>query len=101
MKNIPEKENNKKNNKKNEKYSREGINIFDENEVNNCEDIGNIFRIDRKQRGMTQESIAGLTNIGKRFISELENGKPTMQIDKVFKTLIKNGFKITISKRRW
>ena len=50
---------------------------------------------------MTQESIAGLTNVGKRFISELENGKSTMQIDKVFKTLIKNGFKITISKRKW
>ena len=98
MKNIPDKE---KNSKKKKKISLNEINVFDENEVTNCEDIGNIFRIDRKQRNMTQESIAGLTNVGKRFISELENGKSTMQIDKVFKTLTKNGFKITISKRKW
>ena len=98
---IPEKDKNTTNDIKKEKLSPTVINVCEENEVLNLADIGRIFQFDRKNKNMTQESVAGLVNVGKRFISELENGKPTMQIDKVFKVLMRKGFKITISKRKW
>lgn len=38
----------------------------------------------RKQQNLTQEDLAGLSGVGRRFISELENGKQTVEVGKVF-----------------
>jgi transcriptional regulator with XRE-family HTH domain len=43
---------------------------------------------------MTQADASALCNVGIRFLSELENGKPTLQIDKVLK--VANFFDIKI-----
>ena len=37
----------------------------------------------RTQLGLGQAETAALCNVGNRFFSELENGKPTLQIGKV------------------
>ncbi|GHT95511.1 transcriptional regulator [Spirochaetia bacterium] len=39
----------------------------------------------RKQQGVNQTQLAGVSGTGLRFISELENGKPTVQLDKALR----------------
>jgi len=41
----------------------------------------------RKQLGLTQVETAAMCNVGTRFFSELENGKETLQINKVLHCL--------------
>ena len=68
-------------------------------EVVDLKAIGAILRTQRKQMKLTQSDVAGLCNVGTRFISELENGKPTMHFDKVLKVLSRFGFTFGIRKR--
>ncbi|WP_436112671.1 helix-turn-helix transcriptional regulator [Neorhizobium tomejilense] len=39
----------------------------------------------REERRLTQQAFADLAGVGRRFISELENGKTTLEFDKVLK----------------
>ena len=41
----------------------------------------------RKQMGLTQSETAAMCNVGPRFFSELENGKETLQMNKVLHCL--------------
>jgi len=66
-------------------------------EVADLKNIGAMLRIKRKQMKLTQSDAAGLCNVGTRFISELENGKPTMHYEKALKVLKRYGF--TFSER--
>jgi y4mF family transcriptional regulator len=61
------------------------------------EDLGRLVKKERKAMGLTQAELALTSGTGMRFISDLENGKPTCQIGKtltVFKTL---GIRLTMS----
>ena len=49
--------------------------------------IGSIVREMRKLQGLRQDQLAGAAGVGLRFIVELEAGKPTAQIGKVFQVL--------------
>jgi HTH-type transcriptional regulator/antitoxin HipB len=68
-------------------------------EVCDLNTIGVILRTKRKQMKLTQSDVAGLCNVGLRFISELENGKPTMHFDKALKVLKRLGFTFGIRRR--
>jgi HTH-type transcriptional regulator/antitoxin HipB len=68
-------------------------------EVSDLKDIGAILRKKRKQMKLTQNDAAGLCNVGTRFISELENGKPMMHFDKALKVLKRFGFTFGIRER--
>jgi HTH-type transcriptional regulator/antitoxin HipB len=68
-------------------------------EVVDLKAIGAMLRTKRKQMKLTQSDAAGLCNVGTRFISELENGKPTMHFDKALKVLKRFGFTIGIRER--
>lgn len=46
-------------------------------------DIGNLIRDIRKQQGISQEELAGISGTGRRFISNVENGKSNIQIGKL------------------
>lgn len=50
-------------------------------------DLAVLMRHTRKTQGLTQDDLAGLSGLGRRFISELENGKETAQIGKVLLVL--------------
>jgi len=63
-------------------------------EIKNSKNIGKLFRELRKKQKLTQEQIAGLSNLGNRFIVELEAGKPTLQIDKTLHALRTLGLKV-------
>ena len=46
-------------------------------------DIGNRIRHARLQSGMSQGQLAAASGVGRRFLSELEGGKPTLEIGRV------------------
>ncbi len=60
-------------------------------------EIGRIAREKRKSIGFTQVETAGMCNVGARFLSELENGKSTLQVGKVLHVLASLGLEITIT----
>jgi y4mF family transcriptional regulator len=67
--------------------------------MNDIKEIGQIIRKKRKEYGLTQTEAAGLCNVGTRFLSELENGKPTLRVGKVLHVLDCFGFLVTITHR--
>ena len=69
-------------------------------EITDMNAVGVIMRARRKQMKLTQSDAAGLCNVGTRFISELENGKPTMHFDKALKVLKQFGFALGIRERQ-
>ena len=64
------------------------------------EEVGALARAHRKSRGYTQEQIAGLSNVGTRFISEFELGKSTVELGKVLKVLQILGLELVILERQ-
>ena len=62
-------------------------------------DLGQLVREYRVAQKMTQADILGLANTGNRFIVELENGKPTVQFQKVLDVLDALGLEIAIQKK--
>lgn len=60
-------------------------------------DIGTAVRKARKAQGLRQDELAGVANVGTRFIVDLEAGKPTVQLEKTLLVLAVLGCKISIS----
>ena len=53
----------------------------------NSDQLGATIRARRKQLKVTQKDLALTCGTGLRFISDLENGKPTCQIGKILQVL--------------
>ncbi|WP_440994432.1 helix-turn-helix transcriptional regulator [Cysteiniphilum litorale] len=53
----------------------------------NTQDIGDIIRKARKAQKFTQSDLSGISGVGIRFISDIENGKETAEIGKVIHLL--------------
>lgn len=60
-------------------------------------DIGKAVRDRRKLDGLTLAETAGLTNVGVRFLSELENGKPTVRLDKLLRVVNALGLQLYLA----
>lgn len=58
------------------------------------------IRFQRKRLGITQEELATKAGVGLRFIRELEQGKSTLQLNKVEQVLRLFGFQLTPNKQR-
>lgn len=71
------------------------------NLVATAADIGMAVRKKRKEDGLTLADAAALSNVGYRFMSDLENGKETAQVGKVLKVLTALGLNMTIKARKW
>ncbi len=52
----------------------------------------------RKSTGLTQEDLSLKAGVGLRFIRELEQGKPTLRMDKVNQVLSLFGHELTPTK---
>ena len=61
------------------------------------EQLGKIVKKERKAMGLTQADLALTSGTGMRFISDLENGKPTCQIGKTLTVLKTLGLRLKIS----
>ena len=46
-------------------------------------DVGKLILAERKRQKLSQLQLAGLANTGIRFISDVENGKGTVQLQKL------------------
>jgi y4mF family transcriptional regulator len=53
--------------------------------LDSAQSFGKAVRIYRKRQGVSQTQMAAVANTGTRFISDLENGKPSVQLDKALK----------------
>ena len=62
--------------------------------------ISSFIRFQRKKLGITQEELAAKAGVGIRFIRELEQGKTSVQLDKVEQVLHLFGFQLTPNKQR-
>ena len=51
--------------------------------IRSSAELGAVVRDQRKRLALKQLDVAGLGNTGNRFIVDLENGKPTVQLQKV------------------
>ena len=60
-----------------------GIEASQELVARSSVDLGTVIRERRKQLALTQLDLAGLSNSGNRFIVEVENGKPSVRLQKV------------------
>ena len=49
--------------------------------------IAEFIKTERKKAGLTQEEFAIRSGLGLRFVRELEQGKPTVRMDKVNQAL--------------
>ena len=64
--------------------------------VQSTAELGQLARERRQQIALTQLDVAGLSNTGNRFIVELEQGKPTLQLQKVLDVLNLLGLEVVI-----
>jgi HTH-type transcriptional regulator / antitoxin HipB len=62
-------------------------------------DIGAMVMRRRRDAGLSQMDLAGIAGTGNRFISELERGKGTVQLDCVLRVLDQLGLDVVIRER--
>lgn len=70
------------------------------NSVRSVADLGSLVLEARKQAKMSQQRFADAAGVGRRFLSELENGKPSLEFDKVLKCAQAAGIDILAKSRR-
>lgn len=59
--------------------------------------LGRLIQNRREAVGLTQAELAGYANVGRRFLLEVEAGKPTAQIGKVMSVLTALGLRVQVS----
>ena len=67
--------------------------------IRTTKELGELLRIYRKSRGLTQASAAALAGVGERFLSELERGKTTAELGLVLKVIERFGLKLIVARR--
>lgn len=67
--------------------------------IRNSQDLGRVVRAMRRQQALTQLDLAGLGKTGNRFVVELENGKPTVQLQKVLDVLALLGLEVIVRRK--
>lgn len=63
------------------------------------EEVGSVIRFRRKEIKTTQAVVAGMSGVGERFLSELERGKPTVELGKALQVLNRLGLEVIIKPR--
>ncbi len=67
--------------------------------INNPEELGQYFFKERKNLKLTQKEISEFADVGRKFIIEIEKGKATAQLGKVFELLNSLGLELHLIKR--
>lgn len=68
--------------------------------IRQIKDLATMVRAKRKADGLTQAQFAAVCGVGNRFISDLENAKPTVQFEKVLQVLSSLGLEVIVDPRR-
>lgn len=61
----------------------DGFKGAQQNPIHIPKDIGVLIQRVRKSKNLSQQEMADLAGVGRRFLSELENGKPSLEFGKV------------------
>lgn len=67
--------------------------------INNPKELGHRLLQERKRLKLTQKEISEFTDAGRKFILQLEKGKSTAQIGKIFEVLNGLGLELHLIKR--
>jgi y4mF family transcriptional regulator len=68
--------------------------------ITSAHDLGQLIRKEREKRKLSQQAFADLVGVGRRFISELENGKATLEFEKVLQVASATGIDMLARRRR-
>ena len=63
------------------------------------EELGQIIRLRRKREGLTQLQLSDFCGLSASFISDVEHGKPTVELGKVLFLLHNLGLDLYVSER--
>ena len=55
--------------------------------ISSLSEIAEIVRSERKRQGATQVELSQMANVGVRFVRDVEDGKSSVQLDKLLKVL--------------
>ncbi len=67
--------------------------------IHTTKDLGREIRTRRKELGYTQSFLASYVGVSTSFLSELENGKETLQINKIMDVMSLLGMDICVVRR--
>ena len=67
--------------------------------INDPKELGDYIRQERKKLQLTQKEISEFTDVGRKFVLDLEKGKTTAQIGKIFEVLNGLGLELHLIKR--
>ncbi|MGC2810625.1 MAG: type II toxin-antitoxin system Y4mF family antitoxin [Bradyrhizobium sp.] len=68
--------------------------------ITGSQDLGKVIREERKEQGLTQEQLAGLTGVGARFVGELEAGKDSCQLGRALQVAAALGLSLSVGSRQ-
>jgi len=63
--------------------------------------LGDAIRHYRTEAGLTQSELAAKAGIQRSYLSELESGKETEQVKRIFRVLRQLGVRMTLDKADW
>jgi y4mF family transcriptional regulator len=67
--------------------------------IDSVEQIGKLIQTERKRQGIRQQDLADLSGVSWHFLSNLENGKTTVESQKILLVLRSLGIKIEMKTR--
>ena len=65
-------------------------------EIRKMEDVAEIVRRARKSQKISQTVLSQASNVGLRFVGDIERGKPTIQFDKLMAVLTSLGIAVKL-----
>ena len=68
-------------------------------EIKETHELGKLIRKRRGNNGMNQQQLADLAGVGRRFLSELENGKQSLEFGKVLRVVSAVGIDLLAKQR--
>lgn len=63
--------------------------------------LGRAVRASRRRQRLRQDELAALAGVGNRFVSDLENGKDTLEIGRALRVLGALGLELHVAMRDW
>ncbi len=75
------------------------VNVFMKNNITDAETFGMAIRRRRKELGYTQSFISDFTGLSVSFLSDLENGKKTIELEKAISVAMILGMNLTVEPR--
>lgn len=64
--------------------------------VTSSQDLGHIVRAVRKEAGVRLDDLAAIVGVSKQFTSDVEHGKPTVQLGRALRLLAELGIELSV-----